>query len=79
MDFEAQEAAGRELRDLMREYLPLLLDWTAGLVFRSLYLAGGWGWWNSCGPRPFGANAGQLAQGFCRHGLAMPDWMRRNP
>jgi hypothetical protein len=33
--------------------------------------------WDSCGPKPLGVTyARHRREGLCRHGMAMPDWMK---
>jgi hypothetical protein len=60
---------GRVNRALSSEIawrLPWWLDWTAGLVYRGVYLFGPFNAYDSCGPE-----AGAL----CRHNMAPPPWM----
>jgi hypothetical protein len=74
MSADAQRDADAQLREFMREYLPRLLDFTAGVYFRGLLVGGPYAF-DSCGPHPRGCTAGQLAQGLCRHALPRPAWM----
>lgn len=63
---------------LLRHERPVAAAWMP-LVYFQVLRAFGRAAYDSCGPRPQGATAGQMVRGLCRHSLPMPAWMRADP
>lgn len=76
LDRAHREFYDAKLGEWVRAMLPFGLRWTGWLVFLAVYEFGGAKAFDSCGQRAYGANAGQMAAGLCRHGVPRPAWLR---
>lgn len=72
-----REAADSELGRNVRALLPFGLRLVGFGVFLAVYEVGGMKAFDSCGRDPYGASMAQLRLGQCRHGVPVPDWMRK--
>lgn len=79
LDREWREVADMKLGAWVRAFLPFGLRLVGYAVFAATYEFGGAKAFDSCGRRPYGANAGQIAAGLCRHGVEAPAWLKREP
>jgi hypothetical protein len=69
-----KEEADRKLGQWVRALLPFGLRWVGWMVFLGVYTFSDRAF-DTCGPKPRGATAGQMAAGLCRHGCPKPKWM----
>jgi hypothetical protein len=75
LDRAHREHYDAKLGEWVRALLPFGLRLVGYAVFAATYQLGGLKAFNSCGPKAYGASAGQIAQGLCRHGVPKPEWM----
>lgn len=76
LDRAWREKADAALGRWVHALLPFGLRLSGYAVALAVYEFGGMKAFDSCGSRPYGATAGQLAAGLCRHGCPAPDWLR---
>lgn len=74
MDREWSEQAVAKIGRWVQALLPSGLQWVRFIVMRGVYRFGDKAF-DSCGRKPYGARAGQMALGLCRHGVPRPSWM----
>jgi hypothetical protein len=68
--------ANLELERIIADALPWRWRWLKWPYYWAVKRFNGDVAWDSCGPNPRGASAGQIAQGLCRHSMPEPEWMR---
>ena len=67
MTWQRKNDADGELKENIRTSLPWRWRWVRFLYHRAVFIGGNFGAYDTCGPE---------AAECCRHGMAMPGWMR---
>lgn len=76
MDAEHRDEGDAKIGEWIWVLLPFGVRTVGLAVAQAVHYFGGINAYDSCGLRPRGASAGQLAAGQCRHGVPRPEWMK---